>query len=275
LKAQKVDLGTAFGERKQAARMLGDTAISIAKSIRNLKHGNVRQAMVDLGISRKKSLPRGSNVPNKWLELQYGWKPLMSDVFGAVDALSKRQRSDWRVTAKATRKVETVVSKDINGFYQSTCRAQVLQSVFTRIDALPDNEAIISLVSLGVLNPFNVAWELVPFSFVVDWALPIGDYLQSLDALLGYTSITYSQSSLVKASWVDRGRTGMLSSPADWIAINEFEGSKKVVRFQRTVGIGVPMPNFPSVKDPRSLGHMANGLSLLCQVFGRRGPTYR
>jgi hypothetical protein len=29
------------------------------------------------------------------------------------------------------------------------------------------------------LNPFTAAWELTPFSFVVDWSLKIGDFLRA------------------------------------------------------------------------------------------------
>lgn len=39
----------------------------------------------------------------------------------------------------------------------------------------------------GLLNPLEVIWELVPFSFVADWFLPIGDYLSALDASSRFT----------------------------------------------------------------------------------------
>lgn len=38
------------------------------------------------------------------------------------------------------------------------------------------------------LNPFVTAWELVPFSFVVDWFVNVGDWLQSQTATL----VTYA-----------------------------------------------------------------------------------
>jgi hypothetical protein len=38
---------------------------------------------------------------------------------------------------------------------------------------------------LGLTNPLAIAWELVPFSFVLDWLVPVGTWLQSLDATLG------------------------------------------------------------------------------------------
>jgi hypothetical protein len=268
LKGSKVDLGVAFGERKQTARLLGDTASQLAKSIVQLKHGKVRDAMRTLGLSSKKGLPRGSNVPQKWLELQYGWKPLLSDVYGAADALSKRQKSDWRITAKATRSSKGERTHKFNSWDLGTCRASYRASAFTRIDALPENEAVISLASLGVTNPLTIGWELLPFSFVVDWFIPIGDYLQSLDALLGYTDVYSSTSYLVKAKWVGQGENGEVPGTGGFMTKNSYLEQKTIVSLERTAQAGVPMP-MPSIKDARSLGHMANGLALLSQAFGR------
>ena len=42
-----------------------------------------------------------------------------------------------------------------------------------------------NLAATGFSNPLNLGWELVPFSFVVDWFVGIGNYLSSLDATLG------------------------------------------------------------------------------------------
>lgn len=272
LKSTKVDLGVAFGERKQTAMLLGDTAKRIAGAVVALKRGRIRDAMNRLGISSRRRQPRGSNVPQRWLELQYGWKPLLSDVYGAASALEKRPKGDWRVTAKVTRKVE--VFKEVRrephptqNFDAFVCQARCLQSVYARIDALPQNEATISLVSLGVTNPLNVAWNLVPWSFVVDWVYPIGDFLESLDALLGYGQTSYSSTYLVRATWNERGLTG---SNGDWYTRNNFRGRKRVVYVERSVSSTVPLPSLPSFKDPRSLGHMANGLALLATAFGRK-----
>lgn len=275
LKSTDVNLGVAYGERNATARMLGDTATRIAKSFGHLKRGRVRKAMDELGISSKKREPKGSNVPNKWLELQYGWKPWLSDVHGAADALSKRQPDDWKVTARATAnnevsKTYTILAQPEVGQGYDACVvvASARRSVYARIDAVPQNEAIISLASLGILNPLEVAWELVPFSFVVDWAWPIGSYLSSLDAMFGYSSKAYSSSLLVRANWTDNGSTkvGTDGSKIE----NNWYGAKELVYLSRQVSTSTPIPSLPRFKDPRSFGHMANGLALLATVFGRR-----
>lgn len=268
LKATNVNLGVAFAERNQTARLLGDTASRIGKAFREVRRGRLRPAMDHLGISSRKREPRGSNVTNKWLELQYGWKPLLSDVFGAASALEKRDASDWRVTAKATvpgdERVYTVeYAPPAPGFG----RAVVNNSCFCRIDALPSNAATIALSSLGVTNPLLIAWELVPFSFVVDWALPVGSWLESLDALLGYDECYTSTSTFTNARWESNSRT---TTVGQFFYFGSWHDWKVVKRLVRSASAGVPLPTFPRIKDPSSLTHMANGLALLASSFGRR-----
>lgn len=269
LKDGKVNLGVAWAERSRTAHLVGDTAIRLARSYRFLRSGQVRNAMNTLGISSSKREPRGSNVPRKWLELQYGWKPLYSDVYGACDALRKRNKADWRVTAKSTAKATETRYATWNTTEAGYGTVTVERRALVRIDALPYNEALISLASLGITNPLTVAWELVPFSFVVDWFMPVGNYLDSLDAMLGYdASNTYtSQTSFAKAFWEERGRT---YTTGGWLYQNDYYGYKRVTMLDRSVTTGVPLAKPPWVKDPRSLGHMANGLALLSQAFGRR-----
>jgi hypothetical protein len=275
LKSKKVDLGVAFGERKQTARLLGDTAIRLATAVRHLRRGQIRRAMDALGVSSQRRQPRGRNVPERWLELQYGWKPLLRDVYGAASALEQRPKGDWRVTASVTRKREgsnTFTQRPDNGTMMAfTVEARWTKSVYTRIDALPQNEAIISLASVGVTNPLLIGWELVPFSFVVDWVYPIGNWLESLDALLGYGAATYSSSFLVRGKWRDKGLsyTGVKDGWR-YTQANSYTATKRVVSLQRSVSDSVPIPSLPRIKDPRSLGHMANGLALLATAFGRR-----
>lgn len=185
--------------------------------------------------------------------------------------MSKRNKSDWSVTAKASRSSTKVYSKTFgsaSSLGHGVGHAEVYCSSYTRIDALPANETLISLASSGVTNPLLVAWELVPFSFVVDWAIPVGAWLESLDAMLGYGECYTCTATLTRATWIGEGldyiKPDGLKRTSDW------QESQEVVRVDRSASAGVPLPKHPGFKNPASLGHMANGLALLTQVFGRR-----
>lgn len=272
MKSSDINLGVAFAERNATARLLGDTAKRIASAFSKLKKGQVRSAMNDLGLAHGARQPRGSNVPNKWLELQYGWKPLLSDVYGACSALSRAPRSDWRVTARAQvneDRANVTTEKGVdNARFAGVCEARATVGAFARIDAIPQNDLTMSLASLGITNPLLIGWELVPFSFVVDWAFPVGQWLDSIDALLGYGPAYSSVTSFYDAHWRERGIPYTETDGDSWK--NNWEGSQRVVEVDRTASQGVPLPTLPSFKDPRSLGHMANGLALLAGAFGRR-----
>jgi hypothetical protein len=255
MKQASVNLGVAFAERNATARLLGDTASRLGRSFNKLKRGQVRAAMRELGLSSRNREPRGSNVPNKWLELQYGWKPLLSDVYGACDALSRRNQSDWRVTAVASDFAASQYYASFTGPDAGFVEVRVENGAFVRIDALPENDLTMSLRSLGITNPLLIAWELVPYSFVVDWMLPVGTWLESIDAMLGYSKASTSSSLFTRGEWRDRGRN---ESPTPTSRVkNSYEGTKKVVILDRDASNGVPMPTFPRIKKsgkPRSHG---------------------
>jgi hypothetical protein len=270
LKNTDINLGVAFAERNATARLLGDTATNLAKSYRYLRRGQIRNAMDALGITSARREPRGSNAPQRWLELQYGWKPLLSDVYGACKALETRDRSDWSVTAKGRARQSIAQGKTYASIFDyGSGTAEGVCSAYCRIDAIPQNGAIISLASFGITNPLLIGWELLPFSFVVDWVFPVGSWLEGLDALLGYTDFQYSNTLFTKVNWSGTGK-GRIDTGNGFFIENHYSESKSIVKVSREVSTHVPLPQFPRIKDPRSLEHMANGLSLLATVFGRK-----
>lgn len=268
MKRTSVNLGVAYAERARTAQLVSDNISSIAKAALALKRGKWRRAGRLLGITNPRK-PRGSTFPKRWLEYQYGWKPLLSDIHGAIEALERRNASDWRVTSKgfATRDFEKSHLQSVSSMYRQRTNVSQTQGCFIRIDAIPKQDHIVSAASLGVTNPLLVAWELVPFSFVVDWALPVGQYLESLDAMLGYDdNHTYvSISDFRRTTWRTEFAGGGLYG-----ATGDFGNCFRVdLHMKRSVGTTVPFPVRPYVKNPASLTRMANALSLLTQVFGR------
>lgn len=273
MKRSDINLGVAFAERSQTARLVGDTAISLARAYRSLRRGHWQQAWRDLGLKPARKAPRGSSAPAKWLEYQYGWKPLLSDVHGAVDALSRRDKGDWRITSKGSERID--LSREVL-MRQNSIGAHVLTSkgwkgAMVRIDAVPVNDLVVMLSQLGILNPLLVAWELVPYSFVVDWFLPIGSYLESLDAMLGYGPTYCSISTFSKVKVSGRG-SSFVETDDFYRRVGGWQGEWTVerLRLNRTISTSVPLPTLPRIKDGASLAHMANGLSLLASAFGRR-----
>lgn len=261
MKNGDVNLGIAFAERNRTAQLVTETATSIVKSLRALRRGEWRKAWHALGSSRRNQ-PRGRTIPQKWLEMQYGWLPLLSDVYGSVDALARQPPSNWIVTG-------TGIEKEThNGYLRYTamndlCDVDVTawRGVFVRIDAVPENDLVLALASLGITNPALVAWELVPFSFMADWFLPIGSFLESLDAMLGYGDSWSSISQFGKGNWRVTPVSGAKGNTM--ITWNCTGATREYVRLHRDARAGVPLPTMPRLRDGRSLTRMANALSIL------------
>lgn len=228
-------------------------------------------------------------IPSLWLELQYGWRPLMQDVFGAIHHLGRSDR--YKVpylVAKAHKQSisSTVINYPMYGgpgnVFQSggspsnDVRFEDTQDVWVQLVYGITSPRLAEISSLGLLNPAEIVWEVTPYSFVVDWFLPIGPWLSSLTGDIGFSFVTGSRSSMAKRRAVGVTRKG--SWPAtynnagtiwenNWPNDLSFSGEFGV--FDRSCYTTSPVPGL-YVKNPLSLDHVANGLSLLSQAFARR-----
>lgn len=199
LKDQKVNLGVAFGERAETAELIAHSLGRIVRGIKAAKHLDVKGLAKALALdtSRVGKLKNVKKPFELWLEAQYGWMPLLSDVHGAVTVLKERDRQNPKryivsVYAKAKEKFQEEFGPyNWSGVYSGGRlamynRRDIVDQCRVSLHYYLDNPFLASLASLGVTNPLDIAWELLPFSFVADWFLPIGDYINVLDATLGY-----------------------------------------------------------------------------------------
>jgi len=109
-------------------------------------------------------------------------------------------------------------------------------------------------------NPIEWAWELIPFSFVVDWAIPIGEWLGSLDAMVGVDTSggTVVTKSTIRATYRKADATHILS-----------EGHFTSDTYQRQVFDTVPISTFPKWNPSMSWRRVMNATSLLWLLSGR------
>lgn len=119
------------------------------------------------------------------LEYQYGWVPFMLDIQSAVNTLvdmteeAREGRDRGLLTVRAYDSVldastglrDLGVFPDV-GATSVDNKKQSYKAVWT----FSVNPADVPS-RLGLINLLEVGWELTTLSFVVDWAIPIGDYL--------------------------------------------------------------------------------------------------
>lgn len=268
-----LNLAVSFGERREAAKMFQDNLLRVGRAYRAFRKGDLK------GVKRHLSLD-WRRTPDRWLEYQYGWKPLLSDVHSAVKAINDKDRSDPQRLAtvvRGTAKAEQSWTSDQptgNFGFDIRTAARGKAEVRVRLDILPDEDEQLlrPLNDLGILNPLNVAWELLPFSFVVDWAVPIGDYLSAMTASYGVKLKGGSRT-------VFERTTGRLSAVPinsatrtwDYCALRGFSSDTV---WNRTVYSAFPFPSYQALnplvgadaKDTTIATRVANTLSILATM---------
>jgi hypothetical protein len=121
----------------------------------------------------------------------------------------------------------------------------------------------------GFTNPLNLAWEILPFSFVLDWFLPIGPYLETLSAFDGLVLVDGSKTEFMKQDVtlvVRLSEVVMSSQPWRKMSESAFY-SRDTVKHTRTKLTEWPKMRFPSLKNGVSITHAANALALLTAAF--------
>lgn len=256
-----------LGESHQTLRLIGDTAIKIAKSLHHLRRGDLAGTARSLleGTSRKPLKPYKQMTPFKptaermsshWLELQYGWLPLVKDVEGAAQAVAHHLSVPARQTYRMSGRKEAVGARTITGYKSLIKTSSRMVHIHRKKVIVTEHPSV--LAQLGLLNPELVAWELVPFSFVADWFLPIGSYLEAR-AVTSNLVATYVSSDL---------RTGRAHHPDPCPGMTStVRAEYNKVWYTRTVSstANIPKPRFKSLSEAASWQHCANAVALVTQ----------
>jgi len=269
LKDQKVNLAQAFAEREQLVKLFYDTANTIVHGIEAFRKRNPKYLWDYISRNEGKGR-RGGSIPQKWLELQYGWNPLMADITGSADKIAQQSGQKFRASVKATvgrhDRTEWYKWSDFGPGLIITGESKVETKV--RLDYVLENPILATLAQVGITNPISLAWELFPYSFVVDWFTDVGGWISSMDAALGWdfkggTKTVYQR--------LDEAATGWTRPFNDGYQIYSGYGapsySDHSMQMSRTVYLSSPLPRFPGLKNPMSSGHIANALALLATSF--------
>lgn len=284
LKDQKVNLVQAVAEHAQTASLLAGTATRIAGAFLSVRRGNFRAAANHLGVilpqrKHKRMTKRWlsgqtNSLGNNWLELQYGWLPLISDVYGAAEHLAARQFEKENYEVKATTVLERNTPRRAwsgNVKFPGTVFQET--EVFWQVQHLVrysiSSYRVHELSQLGITNPALIAWELTPYSFVVDWFIPIGNWISSWDATLGLTFRDGLQTVFQRVGVVCT-KVGNNSNKVNAGTDCFLQGNREEIYCKRDKLLEFPSPVIPSFKSPFSGEHVANALALLSTAFLRK-----
>lgn len=267
LKDQKANLRVALSEADDVAEMIAQNARRIAQGIRHLKKGRFKKAF--RAIRHK---PRGGwdkELSSRILEFQYGVRPLVGDIHGAMEALADSRYGPGR-RSKPFRVVGVVKSGDkeamrpfeVNsgGYLPVIGSTAAYTEVRVHLWFSATNALLKSASEMGFTNPFATAWELLPLSCIIDWAWPAGDWLNTLDAHLGLEFRGGTQTTYRQVRSVYRGNK--TSDNGHSVVVASFEQRQ----MNRLVLQTLPIPRPPRFENPLSLEHALNALALLVSL---------
>lgn len=193
IKNQKVNLAMFCAEFAQTASMFSNAAQTLVKLYRDVKRGRVGTA--DTAFKRQLQAQRNRHANKKnlgtkaqadyWLTYTYGIAPLINDLKGSLKALEEARLSRPVIRTVRVKKESLDVSKS-DLYYDGSKIGPVVTTVKKKAYycAVVQYEPGFSQ-DFGFGNPISLAWEVIPYSFVVDWFVDVGGYLASLDALSG------------------------------------------------------------------------------------------
>lgn len=262
-------------EGNQTISMIASKLKAIRVFARWAKYGSIY-------IGRRNKIPRTElEIHNKWLELRWGWLPLMSDLYGLMSAFAGNMAwAEVRSVGTSKQRASGVFHRENyvcdyvtyysrNGHHGVRFNYDLKKEYRCVLRGVLNSAPAAQAAALGFTNPLTVAWELVPFSCVADYFVSIGDFLSALDATNGYTfksgSVThYSNWSFnfsVDSLWDEYQMTNWYNDVGS--------GSYEKISLNREVLTKFPSPQL-HFKNPFSVIQCANMLALLAQTFSNR-----
>lgn len=196
-------------EGHKTLALLRSNCFKILESFRVIRNGRwaredprktAAKALEMLGVLKPKGSSESSKRSAQWLEYRYGVETLIMDVqdaaeYAASKASDQPEQMSWSCKAEIELSPysENLTSGDwnfgqMNSVWKPTGKiAQIQGKIQAKawIRAELETAGYRSMQQAGFANPLGLAWELFPLSFLADWALNIGNYLDLQTALWG------------------------------------------------------------------------------------------
>lgn len=285
--SEGVDLLVNAWEGDEAFKMIALRSGQLLRAARAVRHGRFREAARQLGVDRYALIPwnrlskrdLAKSFGANWLEYHFGWEPLVKDIYNSIDLLSKGPPSGRFVGRGVLTKTYTMYDGSYavswnpwiwvgNYMYRKT--VVVRSSTRMQATVVVDSENLFLASQLGLTNPAAVLWEVVPFSFVVDWFTNVGDYISQFSDLAGCRLVdafsTHFQTT--KTFWEGNPKQITYNNQRGLLG---FKASTTRVHVNRVMGLPTEVTlGFRPLKVP-SISRAATAVSLLSQFFRNPG----
>lgn len=196
-------LVAAYAKIRDDSIMSGELMSDLGQSLGMLQHPFrkarklVNRIFTDAQKSYRKTAKSVTQAnADAWLEYRYGWKPLFLDVRQGLKLYSQGERRLQRVR-RVVRSGEAASFRDANPFtdvaapypWGFTATGSVSQNVKFSCDAgviytisgRSQSQALSEDLRLGIDSLASTGWEIIPHSFVADWFIRVGPWLEAIN----------------------------------------------------------------------------------------------
>lgn len=272
LKNSNINLGEGLAEAKSTYEHLAKTTKTLTQTIRAVRHGDWKGALNALKVDPNRKWST-KDPAGRWLELQFGWTPLINDISALMDYKKTfdvwdagKRRNYFSVTRALKSQDSGPYNTALSGFPANTSRGNIELGTTVKLYCTVANPKLALMNQIGLLAPQQVAWALMPWSFAIDWFLPIGTFLEAITAPLGFELVggsrtRYAQGggTLIAQAWRNSA-----SSPQNGL----FERNFEINAMRREPITSFPVPR-PYIKSPFSTSHSISALALIRQLTKR------
>ena len=255
--AGDIDLGVSIGESRETFEHLALQGARLMKLYGLLRKGRFGQLRKEL--HPKAYFRHTGSIANYWLEYNYAWRPLLDDVYGAASELQRGfDQKDQIFRSVGIRDTEQPVSIG-SYFVPHAFGARVV--VYYKVS----DPNLARLARLGLTNPASIAWELLPYSFVLDWFTPVGAFIDGVTALHGISVVSVTTTRRSTVDWENPYTGDPILSPGANRERTNPTYRVQGLAMQRSVGTSIAwtLPRFEHT--PITSKRAANAAALLRQ----------
>lgn len=182
-----------------------------------------RLVQLFLGLKSKEVLARKKfkgkelidELASLWMQFRYAASPLAYSFADGMELLNAQTKEYQSKRARVDAPFEFSKGEYT---YKGTIEARVFGKI--KID-------VSSRVANMGLNPVKTLWELTPLSFVVDWVIPIGEWLGALMVPTSVTQTALQGSIRVRSVEVAHSEYGPVRTSFNYYRATPLEGATK------------------------------------------------
>jgi hypothetical protein len=289
-----------LGELGETLRMIRSPAMALRSSV-NTYHSEVLKR---ISKATRRSGPIGSGgkllkrasvvrdvVANTWLEYSFGWRPLIMDVKNGAEAAAKlvhKPSIDYRVVSGSS--MEEAADTDqltqtnrwggkilVRNLGKQRVKVKYTAMVSVNLNTAGSVPDVMQTLGADWSSILPAAWELIPYSFLVDYFTNVGDLISAISFPAGFVKwVVRNQLQEYESSLASVGFIPADPSTIDGLSWSMSGSYGKTTRTYRVVNrsafTGPLIPNFvirmPGAGSTRWLNILA--LAALRNIPGLR-----